>query len=299
MQANYKTIAAIAAGGLLLSRLMRGGDRGYSNTSFSIDDRAERDLHLRMPVGSAVAMLGAATVGGLLLSNQLRKGRGDGASSTVEEAIELNVPVSTAYNQWTQFEEFPKFMASVEQVTQVDDTHLHWRALVAGKTKEWDAEITEQIPDQKIAWRSTTGVPNAGVVTFHKIGDNRTRVMLQMDYQPETVVEKVGDAFGGVKVTTPPLATPLVLRQAMRWSGICSVISASHSLVLPATLARQCRWVSSSWLTCSTVSMKRGNSSNWVNWLYAVLTGTSTRMVCSTICPLPLPVRFFIWLANR
>ncbi|TFY99463.1 SRPBCC family protein [Ramlibacter henchirensis] len=129
------------------------------------------------------------------------RGRTSGAS-TVEESIDLNVPVSTAYNQWTQFEQFPRFMTSVEQVKQVDDTHLHWRAVVAGKVKEWDAEITEQIPDERIAWRSTDGVTNAGVVTFHKIADNRTRVMLQMDYQPETAAEKVGDALGGVKLTT-------------------------------------------------------------------------------------------------
>ena len=122
-------------------------------------------------------------------------------TTKVEKTITVDVPVSTAYNQWTQFEDFPKFMATVEQVTQKDDTHLHWRAVVAGKTKEWDAEITEQIPDKRIAWRSTTGVANGGVVTFHKIADNRTRVMLQMDYEPETMLEKIGDAVGGVKLT--------------------------------------------------------------------------------------------------
>lgn len=138
--------------------------------------------------------------GSMLLSKQLR--RGEGSSSNVVEWIDLDVPVSTAYNQWTQFEEFPKFMATVESVQQVDDTHLHWRANVAGKTKEWDAEITEQIPDKRIAWRSTGGVQNSGVVTFHKISDSRTRVMLQMDYEPETLVEKVADAGGAVKLTT-------------------------------------------------------------------------------------------------
>ncbi|MBK0393671.1 SRPBCC family protein [Ramlibacter sp. CrO1] len=121
--------------------------------------------------------------------------------SNVQESIELDVPVRAAYNQWTQFEDFPKFMATVQEVKQVDDTHLHWKALVAGKVKEWDAEITEQVPDKRIAWRSTGGAKNAGVVTFHKIGDNRTRVMLQMDYEPETFAEKAGDAVGGVKLT--------------------------------------------------------------------------------------------------
>ena len=143
----------------------------------------------------------ALAVGGLLLSNQMKKRRGSGSGSTVEESIEVNVPASTAYNQWTQFEEFPKFMDSVHEVRQLDDTHLHWRADVAGKTKEWDAEITEQIPDKRIAWRSTGGVRNAGVVTFHKISDLRTRVMLQMDYEPESVDEKIGGALGAVKLT--------------------------------------------------------------------------------------------------
>ena len=116
--------------------------------------------------------------------------------STVEKSIEVNVPVNTAYNQWTQFEEFPKFMEGVTEVKQLDDTHLHWRAEIGGKEKEWDAEITEQVPDQRIAWRSTTGAPNAGAVTFHKVSDNTARIMVQMDYEPEGVTENVGDAVG-------------------------------------------------------------------------------------------------------
>lgn len=118
--------------------------------------------------------------------------------STVEKAIEINVPVSTAYNQWTQFEEFPKFMDGVKEIRQLDDTHLHWRASIAGKEEEWDAEITEQTPDQRIAWRSMGGKPNGGVVTFHRIADNVTRVMLQIEYDPENFTEKVGDALGMV-----------------------------------------------------------------------------------------------------
>jgi uncharacterized membrane protein len=116
--------------------------------------------------------------------------------ATVEKSIEVDVPVDTAYNQWTQFESFPHFMEGVEAVEQRDDTHLHWRTKVAGKDKEWDAEISEQTPDQRIAWRSTDGAPNAGVVTFHKLDDNRTKVMLQLEAEPETLVEKVGDAAG-------------------------------------------------------------------------------------------------------
>jgi uncharacterized membrane protein len=116
--------------------------------------------------------------------------------STVEKSIEVNVPVHTAYNQWTQFEDFPQFMEGVKEVKQLDDTHVHWRAEVAGKEKEWDAEITEQIPDQRIAWHSVSGSPNSGIVTFEPIGDDKTRVTVRMSYEPEGAAESVGDAIG-------------------------------------------------------------------------------------------------------
>ena len=116
--------------------------------------------------------------------------------STIEQSIEVNVPVHTAYNQWTQFEEFPRFMDGVQQVTQLDDKRMHWKTNVGGKEKEWDAVITEQIPDERIAWRNTTGTQNAGVVTFHRIADNKTKIMLQLDYDPEGIVENVGDMLG-------------------------------------------------------------------------------------------------------
>jgi uncharacterized membrane protein len=119
--------------------------------------------------------------------------------SSIQESIEVMVPVRTAYNQWTQFEEFPQFMEGVEEVVQRDDTHLHWKVSVAGRTEEFDAEITEQEPDQRIAWRSTAGQEHAGVVTFHKLGDGVTRVMLQLDVQPEGLVESAGDAAGFTK----------------------------------------------------------------------------------------------------
>ena len=118
--------------------------------------------------------------------------------SLIEKSIEINVPVRTAYNQWTQFEEFPKFMEGVRQVKQLDDKHLHWKADVGGKEKEWDAEITEQIPDERIAWRSREGAKNAGVVTFHRLSDSKSKVMLQMEYDPQGVVEHAGDAAGVV-----------------------------------------------------------------------------------------------------
>jgi hypothetical protein len=114
----------------------------------------------------------------------------------IQKEFEISVPVRAAYDQWTQFEEFPRFMDGVEEVVQTDNTHLHWRVSVAGKQKEWDAEITEQVPDRVIAWRSVSGTPNAGQVRFEPIGAGRTRVMFAMEYQPETAVEKAGDAVG-------------------------------------------------------------------------------------------------------
>jgi uncharacterized membrane protein len=119
--------------------------------------------------------------------------------STIEQSVEVAVPVRTAYNQWTQFEEFPRFMEGVEKVIQLDDTRLHWVAEVGGKRKEWDAQITEQKPDERIAWRSTDGPWNAGVVTFHHLDDNRCRVMLQLEVEPDSALEKAGDALGVTK----------------------------------------------------------------------------------------------------
>jgi uncharacterized membrane protein len=116
--------------------------------------------------------------------------------ASVVESIDANVPLSVAYNQWTQFEEFPRFMEGVTSVTQTDDTHLHWVADVGGVEQEWDAEITEQHPDERVAWRATAGAQNAGVVTFHRIDDDTTRVTLQMDVEPDGLVENVGTALG-------------------------------------------------------------------------------------------------------
>jgi len=116
--------------------------------------------------------------------------------ATIEQSVEVHVPLSTAYNQWTQFEEFPQFMEGIEEIRQLDATHLHWVAEFGGRRHEWDAEVTEQKPDERVAWRNTDGKDNAGVVTFHRIDDGTTRIMVQMDYVPEGVVEKVGDALG-------------------------------------------------------------------------------------------------------
>jgi len=115
---------------------------------------------------------------------------------SIEKSVEVDVPISTAYNQWTQFEEFPSFMNGVESVKQLDETHLHWVASISGHREEWDAEITEQIPDERVAWKATSGKGNAGVVTFHKLDDNRTKIMLQLDWESEGMVEALGAMLG-------------------------------------------------------------------------------------------------------
>ncbi|MDP9257234.1 MAG: SRPBCC family protein [Actinomycetota bacterium] len=116
--------------------------------------------------------------------------------STVEQSIEVDVPVRVAYDQWTQFESFPNFMDGIEEVRQIDDTHLHWRANLGGHEVEWDAVITEQLPDERIAWKATDGKANAGVVTFHRLSDASSRIMVQIEHESEGVMEKVGSALG-------------------------------------------------------------------------------------------------------
>ena len=113
--------------------------------------------------------------------------------STITESVDVQVPVTTAYNQWTQFESFPQFMGGVQEVRQLDDTHTHWVTKMGGVKREFDATITEQHPDERVAWKSENGPKQAGVVTFHKLDDNRTRVTAQMDIEPEGVMEKAAD----------------------------------------------------------------------------------------------------------
>jgi uncharacterized membrane protein len=119
--------------------------------------------------------------------------------SRISETIDVDVPVSVAYDQWTQFESFPQFMEGVDRVVQADDTTLDWTATIAGKTKHWRAEITEQRPDELVAWRSTEGAQNDGQVRFEALGANRTRIESQLDVEPEGLVEKAGDALGVVE----------------------------------------------------------------------------------------------------
>jgi uncharacterized membrane protein len=114
----------------------------------------------------------------------------------IEKSIEVERPLRTVYNQWTQFEEFPRFMKGVKKVTQLDEQRLHWEAEIGGKNKEWDARITDQIPDQLIAWQSEGGEYTSGTVKFAAIGPDRTRIDLQLIYDPEGFVESTGDALG-------------------------------------------------------------------------------------------------------
>jgi uncharacterized membrane protein len=116
--------------------------------------------------------------------------------ASIEQSIEVDVPVRTAYNQWTQFEEFPRFMEGVKSVTQTDDTHLRWLAEVGGKEHEWLAEITEQRPDERVAWKAIEGHGNSGVVTFHRRGDNQAAVTVQIEHETEGMMEALGSALG-------------------------------------------------------------------------------------------------------
>ena len=118
--------------------------------------------------------------------------------STIEKSIEVNVPVYTAYNQWTHFEEFPRFMEGVKEVKRLDATRLHWKAEIAGQDKEWDAELTDETADQRLAWTSRGGAITGWVATFHPLSDARSTVMLQLEYAPQGFVENVGDALGVV-----------------------------------------------------------------------------------------------------
>ena len=116
--------------------------------------------------------------------------------STVEQSIEVEAPINTVYNQWTQFEEFPRFMEGVDEVRQLDDTRLHWVASFGGSQHEWDALIVDQVPDQRVAWGNVDGKDNAGVVSFEPLGENRTRVTVELDFVPDGIKEKVGAALG-------------------------------------------------------------------------------------------------------
>jgi uncharacterized membrane protein len=140
-------------------------------------------------------------VGGTVAAGAALKLRGKASAngtaiSTIDESIEVAVPVSTAYNQWTQFEEFPLFMEGVDDVRQHGDTRLHWVATIGGHTAEWDAKILEQHPDEQISWISEDGKKTRGTVSFEALGDSKTRIRLSMSYQAEGPLEQLGSAAG-------------------------------------------------------------------------------------------------------
>ena len=118
--------------------------------------------------------------------------------ANIEKSIAVEKPVRTVYDQWTQFEDFPEFMGGVDKVVQRDDTHLHWVASIGPVEREWEAEITEQIPDQAVAWRATDGSQNAGRVTFRPLAADRTEIVLELEFEPQDFIEKAGDALGFV-----------------------------------------------------------------------------------------------------
>jgi uncharacterized membrane protein len=158
--------------------------------------RSSKPRHRRWPW----LLAGGGVLAGLAAAMKARGGTTNvvGAfrdSKNIVTAVDVDVPVRQAYDQWTQFEEFPKFMGGIDSVTQVDDTHLRWSATVAGTPREWTAEITEQLPDERVAWKSSDGGPD-GVITFHRLGDNRCRVTAQLDYAPNGVKEQAGNMLG-------------------------------------------------------------------------------------------------------
>lgn len=116
--------------------------------------------------------------------------------ASVTESVDVDATVGTVYNQWTQFESFPQFMGGVDEITQVDDTHVHWKTSIGGVKREFDTAITEQHPDERVAWKSTDGTTHAGVVTFHRLSDTETRITAQIDWQPDGLVEKAGAVVG-------------------------------------------------------------------------------------------------------
>jgi hypothetical protein len=166
--------------------------------------------------------------------------------SMIEQSIDVNVPVHTAYNQWTQFEAFPQFMEGVEAVTQLDERRLHWRANVGGRVEEWDAVITEQHPDERIAWKNTAGASNAGVVTFHRLADAKTRVMLQMEYDPQGGRgERRRYAWGG----HPPRLGVHALRAT----------AATNALAQGADIAKVQEWLGHADISTTRLYDKRGS----------------------------------------
>ena len=159
---------------------LRGELNRLADDLVAVKARAERTRARRRRRRMLAGLAGSGAAAGAAVVYVRARG-----PARVEEVIEVAVPVTTAYNQWTQFEEFPRFMDGIEEVRQVDDTHL-----------QWDAVISEQRPDERVAWHATSGKRNAGVVTFHRLADDRSKVMVQLDFEPDGLRETVGTILG-------------------------------------------------------------------------------------------------------
>jgi uncharacterized membrane protein len=183
--------------------------RSFGRTRRAVgDSRFWAGIGLGLGVGGALSALTNPRTGAetrARLRSRLQglgesvRGTSSRAASQIEESIVIEVPARVAYNQWTQFEEFPRFMQGVSDVEQIDDRRLHWKAEIAGQAREWDAEICEQIPDRRIAWKSFGGPTEGGAVTFHRLSDDSCKLMLQMNYSPNGAAEQLGEALGVVR----------------------------------------------------------------------------------------------------
>ncbi len=176
----------------------RATTRHLNNLARALNDFSHRADAARRPrrwpwvVGIGALGAGAAAVGMRRSGSVPAMAPGE---MVVVRSVDVDVPVREAYNQWTQFEEFPKFMGGIDEVRQLDDTHLQWRARVGGVERQWSARVTEQHPDERVAWTSTGGGPD-GVVTFHRLDENRSRVTVQLAYEPDGVRDQVGHLLG-------------------------------------------------------------------------------------------------------
>jgi uncharacterized membrane protein len=181
---------------LELQKMNKNLEKAWSRVERKRSHKLRNSLLVAAGVGGVAAV--AIPLRRKFASSGLPKGGfgGDAIPRTIDESIEVGVPVSTAYNQWTQFEDFPLFMEGVDHVQQLDDTRLHWVATIAGKTAEWDAKILEQHPDRQISWISEDGKKTRGTVTFEPLGEDRTLVRLSMSYQAEGPAEALGSAAG-------------------------------------------------------------------------------------------------------
>jgi uncharacterized membrane protein len=175
-----------------VARHVRGRNAGRLMRSLSELPPNNRTKRRRGPSLKTLIVVGGITGAAIVIARRVQKG----GLNAVETTRELDVPVRAAYDQWTQFEEFPQFMEGVEEVKQLDDTRLHWVADVGGRRTEWDAKIVDQVPDERISWTAVSGKRNAGEVRFEPLGPNRSKVHVRMEYEPDGVLESVGGALG-------------------------------------------------------------------------------------------------------